>query len=740
MKHFLKPLGHCLTTAVMTSAMLRVYALPAVEAATPDATANLPSTASEAAPSPSDATLLASPDLSVPTQEIAPPEVIAPLETAPAAVQAVETPAPVESAAPAVEPDAKPAEPEPSQVAKPSVETPTSAPDVPAGSADKPAASEPSTVNSTIDSTPNESKAPTEPSLQKAKSGSNARTVAGMRQVLEKRLAEIVERDKPSRTAQWLQNVTMAALQYAWQGQFEQARQIAANPTLPSDVQADLLGKIAAIETQRSAQIAQQPNQTTNQLSKLQANQARSGGRNVPSGYPTVGTLPSLPSYAEFSLGNQCPANRPVSAAPAAKTAKATARTSSPRDSFPAFLPALGENLATRLAQLNGTQTAKSPVAKPSQSANLKQPIVAPQLFVGVAASSFQSKLVPQQPTAPASLETAAQSHPKVAHTHIATLPGHAPAQQVETASSSVDLSLDQMVGSTLSYSFQQVGIPLSWLISDPLNLAWDWWRAPSSDKAIEPLLGQSAVSSIQMDQVASSFPGTITAEFGLGNNPLLQTLEQDLAAALQPARDGQKLSIPSLPLKAATAKTPAKAPTYDAAALLAVSCANAQLAHYDSGSYTIDPGTSKRLGWINMMYPLPIPAVVTSVFGWRVHPISGNLSFHTGLDIGAPMGTPVLSALAGRVVAADYMGGYGLAVVVENEAKQRNLYGHLSGIAVQPGAQVAQGTVLGWVGSTGNSTGPHLHFESLVHTEDGWTAIDPLASATVSLAQGRQQ
>jgi murein DD-endopeptidase MepM/ murein hydrolase activator NlpD len=100
-------------------------------------------------------------------------------------------------------------------------------------------------------------------------------------------------------------------------------------------------------------------------------------------------------------------------------------------------------------------------------------------------------------------------------------------------------------------------------------------------------------------------------------------------------------------------------------------------------------------------------------------------------------MGTPVLAALSGRVVVADYMGGYGMAVVVENDTNhERNLYGHLSGIAVQPGMRIKQGAILGWVGSTGNSTGPHLHFESQIRTENGWTAVDPLASAAVAVAK----
>jgi murein DD-endopeptidase MepM/ murein hydrolase activator NlpD len=134
------------------------------------------------------------------------------------------------------------------------------------------------------------------------------------------------------------------------------------------------------------------------------------------------------------------------------------------------------------------------------------------------------------------------------------------------------------------------------------------------------------------------------------------------------------------------------------------------------------------RLNQLNLRLPLPVPAVITSVFGWRTHPITGDQRFHAGIDIGAPMGTPVLAARSGQVVVADRMGGYGITVMLEDEtASVRNLYAHLSGIAVQPGAWVEQGTVIGWVGSTGNSTGPHLHFETRQRTAEGWIAVDPI-------------
>ncbi|MEH1942926.1 MAG: peptidoglycan DD-metalloendopeptidase family protein [Nostoc sp.] len=142
------------------------------------------------------------------------------------------------------------------------------------------------------------------------------------------------------------------------------------------------------------------------------------------------------------------------------------------------------------------------------------------------------------------------------------------------------------------------------------------------------------------------------------------------------------------------------------------------------------------------MMYPLSIPAPITSLFGWRVHPITGNQRFHAGTDLGAPTGTPVLAAAAGQVETANWLGGYGLTVTVNHKSAEQTLYGHMSEIFVQPGQWVQPGTVIGRVGSTGNSTGPHLHFEVRHLTPNGWVATDPgveLQSALSQLVRGLQ-
>ncbi len=136
------------------------------------------------------------------------------------------------------------------------------------------------------------------------------------------------------------------------------------------------------------------------------------------------------------------------------------------------------------------------------------------------------------------------------------------------------------------------------------------------------------------------------------------------------------------------------------------------------------------------LMYPVSTPSPITSLFGWRIHPITGDRRFHAGMDIGAAMGTPILAAYSGRVENANWMGGYGLTVVLNHNNAQQTLYGHMSQIFVQPGQWVEKGTVIGQVGSTGNSTGPHLHFEVRHLTPQGWVAVDPSPHVQSALNQ----
>lgn len=110
------------------------------------------------------------------------------------------------------------------------------------------------------------------------------------------------------------------------------------------------------------------------------------------------------------------------------------------------------------------------------------------------------------------------------------------------------------------------------------------------------------------------------------------------------------------------------------------------------------------------MMWPTSGP--ITSPFGWRTHPIFGTQRYHSGIDIGADYGDAVVAADGGVVIYADWMGGYGKAVVIDHGGSISTLYAHNSQLLVSEGQRVYKGETISRVGSTGYSTGPHLHFE----------------------------
>lgn len=107
-----------------------------------------------------------------------------------------------------------------------------------------------------------------------------------------------------------------------------------------------------------------------------------------------------------------------------------------------------------------------------------------------------------------------------------------------------------------------------------------------------------------------------------------------------------------------------------------------------------------------------PTDPAVTSGFGMRRDPITGAPSNHPGVDLGAPEGTPIPAAKAGVVIAAGPRGGYGNAIEIQHDDGTTTLYAHASEVKVTPGMSVAEGEIVGLVGQTGRTTGPHLHLE----------------------------
>ena len=116
------------------------------------------------------------------------------------------------------------------------------------------------------------------------------------------------------------------------------------------------------------------------------------------------------------------------------------------------------------------------------------------------------------------------------------------------------------------------------------------------------------------------------------------------------------------------------------------------------------------------MIYPLQGP--VTSEFGWRTHPIFGGSKFHSGIDIGGDFGMEIKAARGGVVSHAGWIDGYGNTIMIDHGGGLVTLYGHNQSLAVSVGATVKQGQVVAYCGSTGNSTGPHCHFEVRLNGE----------------------
>lgn len=164
---------------------------------------------------------------------------------------------------------------------------------------------------------------------------------------------------------------------------------------------------------------------------------------------------------------------------------------------------------------------------------------------------------------------------------------------------------------------------------------------------------------------------------------------------------------------------------TVPVAALLAGGGGGFRLA--DVFAVTPRPSPIGGNGNSRLLFPLIGSAVTSSGFGFRMHPVLGSWLMHAGRDLAAPEGTPVVAALSGQVISSGVAGGYGLAIEIEHERpRRRTLYGHLSELYVKPGDRVRQGEVIGRVGSTGLSTGPHLHFELRLPGDGGWMAVDP--------------
>ena len=149
---------------------------------------------------------------------------------------------------------------------------------------------------------------------------------------------------------------------------------------------------------------------------------------------------------------------------------------------------------------------------------------------------------------------------------------------------------------------------------------------------------------------------------------------------------------------------------------LIAASAEVERLIQASRYRYQFPGGGSGAMIW-------PLVGEITSEYGWRTHPIYGDSRYHSGMDIGGDYGDPILAAAAGIVTYSGWISGYGYAVIIDHGGGISTLYGHNEALAVAEGQTVSQGQVIAYCGSTGNSTGPHCHFE----VREGGEPVDPM-------------
>lgn len=198
----------------------------------------------------------------------------------------------------------------------------------------------------------------------------------------------------------------------------------------------------------------------------------------------------------------------------------------------------------------------------------------------------------------------------------------------------------------------------------------------------------------------------------------VLDGLEADKASAEELVAEFQAESdrIEAELAAAAAAAAAAEAARQAEAERAAQAAAAAAGSTAPAGSGSASSGTSDAVAVGSGRFLLPINGRVSSEFGYRIHPISGVRKLHAGMDIGGGNGTPIGAAGAGTVIYAGWRGGYGNTVIVDHGGGIATLYAHQSRVGSSVGQSVSAGQVIGYVGSTGYSTGPHLHWEVRVN------------------------
>jgi len=261
---------------------------------------------------------------------------------------------------------------------------------------------------------------------------------------------------------------------------------------------------------------------------------------------------------------------------------------------------------------------------------------------------------------------------------------------------------LDVIIGSKDFSDFANRLEVLKRIIDSDINLISEIKKERAQIEAHKKKLEEDRAKLVELEKAALAKQAEIEQKKA-ERNVVLQKAQNDRAVAMQAIEE----------LNASSAQISAMLKERQAARAAAAAAA-AQAAGQGS-SYTWVQGTG-QLGW-------PVSGEITSPYGYRVHPIWGTTIYHSGIDIGVDEGTPVHAADSGVIVWSGWMGGYGYAVVIDHGNGLSTLYGHNSELAVDEGQSVSKGQVVAYAGSTGNSTGPHVHFE----VRENGDPVDPM-------------
>ena len=265
---------------------------------------------------------------------------------------------------------------------------------------------------------------------------------------------------------------------------------------------------------------------------------------------------------------------------------------------------------------------------------------------------------------------------------------------------------LDVVIGSKDFSDFANRLEVLKRIIDSDITLINEIKKERADIEAHKQKLEADRVKLVELEKAALAKQAEIEQKKA-ERNVVLQKAQNDRATAMQ--------AIEELNASSAQVSAMLKERQAARAAAAAAAAAAAQSSGGQGASDNWVQGTG-QLGW-------PVSGEITSPYGYRVHPIWGTTIYHSGIDIGVDEGTPVHAADGGVVVWSGWMGGYGYAVVIDHGNGLSTLYGHNSELAVDEGQSVAKGQVISYAGSTGNSTGPHVHFEVRVNGDP----VDPM-------------